>query len=209
MARSFACALAIVLAGCASGPAGEAATGFISPQLAAAYLPLAHARFPVATARGAALVIAPSIAVTNAHNANLLAAADIVGESKDYDLLFFRAPGAATESFVAPRPQEAVLAYGQGEGGRLHIARGVVVASDVAVPPRCAGCAVQHAFIFQGDAGKGFSGGPVVDASDGRVLGIVFGFSDPYSDPPRRLVYAYDMKHVDAEWAVVRARLPH
>jgi hypothetical protein len=188
MARSFACALAIVLAGCANGPVGEPATGFVSPQLAAAYLPLAHATSPVATARGAA---------------------DIVGESKDYDLLFFRAPGAAAESFAAPRPQEAVLAYGQGEGGRLHIARGVVVASDVAVPPRCAGCAVQHAFIFQGDAGKGFSGGPVVDASDGRVLGIVFGFSDPYSDPPRRLVYAYDMTHVDAEWALVRARLPH
>ena len=62
-------------------------------------------------------------------------------------------------------------------------------------------CAVQHAFVFEAKGGKGFSGGPVVDAKTGRLLGIVFGFRDGIDDhtPGHRLMYAYDMNRVFAE----------
>ena len=46
-------------------------------------------------------------------------------------------------------------------------------------------------------AGEGFSGGPVVDASDGRILGIVFGYNDMKDGS--RLMYAYDMDRIMAE----------
>ena len=61
--------------------------------------------------------------------------------------------------------------------------------------PRCDGCPVQYAFAFEAEGGKGFSGGPVVDARTGRLVGIVFGFRDGLDDktPSQRLMYAYDM----------------
>ena len=37
----------------------------------------------------AAFVIAPGVAVTNAHNASIIGGAPVIGESRNYDLLFF------------------------------------------------------------------------------------------------------------------------
>ena len=39
----------------------------------------------------------------------------------------------------------------------------------------CAGCTAPAYFVFAGNAGPGFSGGPVLDGS-GRLLGITFGY---------------------------------
>jgi S1-C subfamily serine protease len=50
-------------------------------------------------------------------------------------------------------------------------------------------------FIFTGNAGPGFSGGPVVDGA-GKLIGIVFGYKDQGG---KRLIYAYDMARVLAE----------
>ena len=72
------------------------------------------------------------------------------------------------------------------------------------VLPRCQGCGVQHAFAFTADAGRGFSGGPVVDAHTGRMVGIVFGFRDHAPGFHGRLMYAYDMRLVMAELSAVR-----
>ena len=50
-------------------------------------------------------------------------------------------------------------------------------------------------FIFEGDAGPGFSGGPVVDG-EGKLIGITFGYKDQGA---KRLIYAYDVARVLAE----------
>ena len=54
------------------------------------------------SADGAAMVIAPHIAVTNAHNANLLDPKNVIGVRQDYDLLFFRTP--KTRGAARPPP---------------------------------------------------------------------------------------------------------
>ena len=59
-------------------------------------------------------------------------------------------------------------------------------------------------FIFTGDAAPGFSGGPVVD-SDGRLIGITFGYKD---EGKNRLIYAYDMARVRAEFSSAGKRRP-
>src|SRR5580704_14912373 len=82
--------LLLSVAGCATS-SGLPAGAIAEPEIAAAYLPL-HARvhLGIDTADGAAVVIAPGIAVTNAHNANLLEPRSVIGIRQDYDLLFFR-----------------------------------------------------------------------------------------------------------------------
>ena len=64
--------LSLPVAGCATS-SGAPAAAIAEPAIAAAYLPL-HARVHLGmdSADGAAMVIAPHVAVTNAHNANLL-----------------------------------------------------------------------------------------------------------------------------------------
>ena len=59
----------LAVAGCAAS-SGAPATAIAQPDIAAAYLPL-HGRVHLGldSADGAAVVIAPGIAVTNAHNA--------------------------------------------------------------------------------------------------------------------------------------------
>src|SRR5258707_13921674 len=61
--------LLLIVCGCA-GSSGQPAVAIAQPDIAAAYLPL-HARvhLGIDTADGAAVVMAPGIAVTNAHNA--------------------------------------------------------------------------------------------------------------------------------------------
>jgi hypothetical protein len=91
---------------------------------------------------------------------------------------------------------EAVTAYGQGADRELRVAHGTVREIKT-----CAGCAAPAYFIFAGNAGPGFSGGPVVDGA-GRLVGITFGYKDVKS---QRLMYAYDMTRVRAELAAAQA----
>ena len=199
----IAAGFSLALFGCSSVPAGEAASGFVNAQVAAAYIPLEGRKDLILTGRGAAVAIAPGIAATNAHNANLIDASTLIGTSANYDLLFFRTRGATVPPLAAPKPNESVIAYGQGKDGALRQARGVVSILAVALPAPCQGCETPYAFAFRADGGEGFSGGPVVDAEDGSVLGIVFGFRDEPQNG--RVMYAYDMSHVMAELA----RLKH
>ena len=198
--------LAMMLGGCAGPPPGLPADGFLTPQIGQAYLPLKGAAYVVLEGVGAAVVIAPGIAVTNAHNANLVGSGDVIGVSTDYDLLFFRTERRAALPEGEPRAGERVIAYGHGIDDELRMAEGRVRWTDAPVLPRCQTCAVQHAFVFAAQGGKGFSGGPVVDLKTGRLVGIVFGFRDGVDDktPADRLMYAYDMKRVREELALAR-----
>ena len=140
------------------------------------------------------MAIAPGIAVTNGHNRNLVASDRVIGEARDYDLLFFRDAHMAVTATAEPEPGEAVIAYGQGSDGDLRQAQGVVRSVN-----DCSGCIVPAYFIFAGDAGPGFSGGPVLDGA-GRLVGIVFGYKNAGRE---RLIYAYPMSRVRAELSVL------
>ena len=203
MRRVLPVLLALGLSACAVS-SGQQATGFSDPRVGAAYLPLRASVF-LGERRGAAVVIAKNVAVSNAHNANLLDPKTVIGTSKSYDLLFFHTDSQAVPpQFGQPRMGETVLAYGEGKGGDLRVAHGTITALEAPVEPICAACGPQSAFTFAGDAGEGFSGGPVVDAVDGRVIGIVFGFTEGKT----RTIYAYSMRRVSTELQGVENRLP-
>lgn len=203
MRRLLPVLLSLGLGACAVS-SGEPAKSFSDPRVGAAYLPLSASSF-LGARRGAAVVIGKNVAVTNAHNANLLDPKSVIGASKTYDLLFFHTESAAASlPFGQPRLGETVLAYGEGKGGELRIAHGTVTALDVPVEPVCATCGMQAAFTFAGDAGEGFSGGPVIDAEDGHLIGIVFG----YRDDQTRTIYAYSMHRVETELGAVEKGLP-
>jgi hypothetical protein len=178
---------ALALCGCATAP-GEPASGFLAPQIADAYIPLRATRF-LDKHFGAGVVIAPGVAVTNAHNANLVDPASVIGTARGYDLLFFHTAKSATAATATPRTGEAVIAYGQGANG-LRQSLGVAVKFWPA------------AFGFESDAGPGFSGGPVVDAKTGALLGITYGFLDQGG---KRLMLAYNISFVMEEWAKIQA----
>ena len=182
--------LALLTAGCATS-SGAPAAAVAEPDIASAYLPL-HGRvhLGIDTADGAAVVIAPHIAVTNQHNENLLDPKSVIGERQDYDLMFFRTAKVAEPQTAPVAVGESVTAYGQGAKAELRIAHGVVRRIET-----CAGCTAPAYFIFAGNAGPGFSGGPVLDGS-GRLIGITFGYKD---EGHERLIYAYDMARVRVE----------
>lgn len=146
-------------------------------------------------AEGAAVAIAPGIAVTNGHNRNLVTPDRVIGASRDYDLLFFRDAHRAVTAVAEPKIGEAVTAYGQGVNGGLRQAQGVVRSIRF-----CPGCTVPAYFTFAGNAGPGFSGGPVLDPA-GRLLGIVFGYK---IEEQNRLIYAYPVNRVRAELSALR-----
>lgn len=188
--RAMALALALAAGGCATS-AGEPAKGFLTPEIARAYLPLEGSAYLVLEAHGAAVAIAPGVAVTDAHNANLVADDRVIGISSDYDLMFFRTERTAPLETAAPRADEDVIAYGQGAHG-LRQSYGKVLTLWPA------------AFGFVSDAGPGFSGGPVIDARTGALLGIVYGFLDRDG---QRLMLAYTMTFVMQEWATIHAAI--
>src|ERR1700753_2225005 len=96
----------LLTAGCATS-SGAPATVIAQPDIAAAYLPLhGHVHLGLDSADGAAMVIAPHVAVTNAHNANLLDPKSVIGVRQDYDLLFFRTAKVA-------QPQTAPVSVGE------------------------------------------------------------------------------------------------
>jgi hypothetical protein len=193
-------ALVLALAGCAHS-SGQPAARIAEPAIAAAYHPL-HGRvhLGVDPEEGAAVVIAPGVAVTNKHNSAMVDARQVIGiPDRDTDLLFFRVQTRTQPLRAEPVVGGRVTAYGQGAGAELRIAHGVVHAIT-----REPGFAVASWFSFEGDAGPGFSGGPVVDAQ-GRLIGITFGYKD---EGAKRLIYAYDMARVQAEFDNLPARAP-
>ncbi len=187
MLRFFPVVMALMLAlgGCASY--GEPASGFLNAQIASAYIPLRKDDL-WAERDGAAVVVAPGVAATNAHNANLVEPASVIGALSDYDLLYFRTSQTATLPAAAPSDGEAVIAYGQGSDGSLRMSRGTIKRFWPA------------AFGYVSDAGPGFSGGPVVDAKTGALVGITYGYLDN-TDAGGRLMVAYKADFVIAELA--------
>ena len=185
-----------VLAGCS---AGHASAGFINARLMDAYIPLSEGRIVILNHWAAGFAIAPNVGVTNDHNLNLIPPDRLLARSRDYDLLFFRTDVATPALTAEARPGEDVIAYGQGRDDELREAKGAVSGLDQTVAPRCAGCPPQHALIFDAEAGGGFSGGPVVDAQSGAVLGITFGYLDGKGARGGRRMYAYDMNLVMEE----------
>ncbi|MEI9997219.1 MAG: hypothetical protein WDM91_21665 [Rhizomicrobium sp.] len=194
----------LALAGCATS-SGEPAAAFVNPEVAHAYIALQGRSYVLLESRGAAFLIAPGIAVTNAHNADFMGNIAIIGRSRDYDLLFFRADRAAAPIYGRPSVGEPVIAYGQGAHGEVREAKGVVRQLNAPVEARCATCSIQGAFIFEGDAGPGFSGGPVVDAANGQIVGVTFGYLDTGG---HRMMYAYPMSRVRNELAAIEGKVP-
>jgi S1-C subfamily serine protease len=184
---------------------GDPADGFINNSVQAAFIPLSGTAFVVLKAHGAAFVLAPGIAVTNAHNANMIDSGAVIGRSKQHDLLFFRTDRDAPLDAQAPQEGEHVVAYGEGENGELRVSHGVIRSTDAPVKPHCDTCDVQKAFTFESNAGPGFSGGPVLDADDGHLVGITFGYLNDVSGD--RLMYAYDMNLVQTEFSQIETRV--
>ncbi|HJR57212.1 MAG TPA: serine protease [Rhizomicrobium sp.] len=186
---------AALLAGCATS-SGVPAARIAEAEIAAAYLPL-HGRvhLGIDTADGAAMVIAPGIAVTNAHNRRFIDG-PVIGEAAQSDLLFFRVVRSANPVTAMPTVGAPVIAYGQGADAELRRANGVIRAIETAP-----GHDIARWFTFEANAGPGFSGGPVVDAQ-GRLVGITFAYKD---EGGKRLMYAYDMARVRAELQAVQS----
>jgi hypothetical protein len=192
--------LVLGLAGCAT-PSGVATPAIAQPGIAAAYLPLSgHVHLGLDRAAGAAMMVRPGIAVTNAHNANLLDPKSVIGTATQSDLMFFHAKGGPPPATAAPVVGEVVTAYGQDTGGKLRLAHGVI-RQIVMVQ----GYSTSPYFIFSGNAGPGFSGGPVIDP-DGKLVGITFGYKDQGSE---RLIYAYDLTRVLTELSLVEKEPRH
>lgn len=205
--RALQAALAALwLASCAAAPPGEVSSGFRSAQLQAAFLPLNARGSFLVDHWGAGFVVAPYIAVTNAHNANLLPPEAVLARSRDHDLLFYRTDRAVPAPFGRAFVGQEVIAYGQGRDRELREARGVVRDLDYLVQGECPRCPVQHVIAFDANAGPGFSGGPVVDARTNEVIGVLFGFTkeDQRRNEPLYM-FAYDIQTVLAE---LRASVP-
>ena len=197
--------LGLMLAACS---AGQPSSGFIRPELMAAYIPLSERHNLIFGRWGAGFAIAPNVGVTNDHNLNFIPADRLLARSRDYDLLFFRTDEPTVPPHAQPRMGEPVIAYGQGSNDSLREAKGKIAALGEHVDPRCSGCPAQRALVFEADAGRGFSGGPVVDAETGAVLGVTFGYLDGKAGADARRMYAYDIDLVMAEMHRLLDRSP-
>ncbi len=187
-------ALCLLCPGLAACSSGRASQGFVTSQLMAAYIPLYQRQILVFGRWGAAVALTPNVAVTNDHNLNFIPADRVIARSRDYDLLYFRTEDHEAPLFANPTVGEQVVAYGEGSSRDVRQAEGAVTALNEFVAPRCDGCPDQRALIYKAKAGEGFSGGPVVDAGTGAVIGITFGYKDDKeSGKATRLMYAYDI----------------
>ena len=184
-----------MLVGCS---AGRASSGFINTRLMDAYIPLSEDVL-IFNHWAAGFAVAPNVGVTSDHNLNLIPPERVLARSRDYDLLFFRTDLSMPATTAVARPGEEVIAYGQGRGDELREAKGAVFGLDQSVAPRCPGCRIQRVMVFDAEAGGGFSGGPVVDAESGAVLGVTFGYLDGKGEGGGRRMYAYDMALVIEE----------
>jgi hypothetical protein len=197
--------VALVLVACA-GPSGEPAKGFLNREAERAYIPLSGTDYIFINGDAAAVALGDGVAVTNEHTAGLVDERLVIGTSRDYDLMFFHTDKKVFPLAIgAPRQGARVLAYGQFDGA-LRRAEGVVARLDAPVKPKCRTCAVQSAFTFEGNAGPGFSGGPVFDAASGKLIGIVFGYND--NPDGGRTIFAYDMARVNAELKRIEDKMP-
>ncbi len=204
MGRAFCLGvLALLLSGCVVR-SGVPVEGTLAPDVSYAYIPLKRSSllFPEADAGGVAL--GGGLAVSVAHASSLLDPALVIGIVHDYDLMFFRTERErAALAIDTPYIGEKVIGYAHYEDAPYR-AEGTVTALEAPVVPECGTCAAQTAFVFEGNAGPGYSGGPVLDAASGKLVGIIFG----YLDQPRgrRLIYAYPMSRVLEEWKKVQAK---
>jgi len=167
--------------------------------MAAAYVPLESHEMVVLEHWGAGVVVAPHVAATNAHNFNLVAPDAVLAASQDYDLLFFHTDKEDPAPTADARAGQAIIAYGQGADKDLREAEGTIIATDVRVAARCGRCREQKAISYNADAGPGFSGGPLVDAKTGAVVGLTFGYRDVRGVNAGRRMFAYSMDTVLAE----------
>ena len=197
--RYGAASLAVALLAICGCSAGRPAEGFVDPKLMQTFIPLSTREFFIFGKWAAAVEIAPDIAVTNDHNLSLIPPQMVLARSRDYDLLFFRAPGRAPAVTADASLGQAVVAYGEGASSDLRQAVGTIASLEEYVAPRCAVCAQQRTIVFDADGGGGFSGGPVVDAATGAVLGITFGYLDGRAADGGRRMYAYDIRLVMGE----------
>lgn len=179
--------------------AGQPSLGFVNARLMGSYIPLSEHHMLVFGRWGAAFAVAPDVGVTNDHNLNFIPPDRLLARSRDYDLLFFRTGQRLAPSVAKARIGQEVIAYGQGSDDGLREAKGAVAGIEEYIAPRCQDCPAQRAMVFDAEAGGGFSGGPVVDAETGAVVGITFGYLDGKGANGRRRMYAYDMDLVLAE----------
>ncbi len=198
----MACAFSFALGGCSvfgDTSFGVPSQGLKNEALVASYLPLKSHELVLVKHWGVAIVVAPHVAVTDAHNVNLILTDMVLAESKDYDLLFFRTERTTPAVIADAHAGEAIVAYGQGRSEELREASGVVHAVGMRVEPLCSSCAEQPAFTYDAEAGPGFSGGPVVDADTGAVVGLTFGFRTGQAANGGIRMFAYGMDLVLAE----------
>lgn len=190
------------LSGCVTR-SGVPLEGTLSPALAYAYIPLQRPSMLLPESDAGAVALGGGIAVTAAHAEALLSPKSVVGISRDYDLMFFRTDrDRAVLQTGVPQTGQKVFAIAQYEG-QLYRAEGVVTALEVPVKPRCEVCGKQTAFVFEGNAGPGYSGGPVIDTASGALIGIVFGYTD--EPDGKRRIYAYPMRRVTEELKAIKA----
>ena len=197
---------ASLLSGCMSP--GEPSARFVDAKVMDAYIPLYARENFIQRKWAAAVNIAPHIAVTNDHNLGLIPEESLIGRSRDYDLLFFRTDSEAVIPIAKPTVGERVIAYGQGGEESRREAEGVVRELDSIVKARCEDCKVQRSIMFEAPGGMGFSGGPVVDARSGALVGITFGFQYGMGEDSPRRMFAFDMDLVMTEMRRLVAAVP-
>jgi S1-C subfamily serine protease len=172
---------------------------FVTPELNDAYIPLYTGTIIGSSRFAAAVVVAPNVAVTNDHNLNLLSEETVLARSPAYDLLFFRTERTRVPMIARPRVGQAVIAYGQDGRTRRREAAGIVRQLDARARALCAGCPERPTITYDAEAGEGFSGGPLVDAVTGAVVGITVGYLDGAAEGGGRRMYAMEMEFVMSE----------
>ena len=113
--------------------------------------------------------IAPNIAVTNDHNLNLLSPRHGAGTLAGLrpSVLPHRARAAPLQ-ITSPQVGQTVIAYGQdGQSRRREAQRHRARARCARSCASATDCPEQPTITFDAEAGEGFSGGPVVDATIG------------------------------------------